>query len=239
VQIYVDDSAVTLFSDDIAPGDLYQRLWNCVIQRHKPILNDTVLQKYCKEHLSSYDKERFLVTGITKKRVPGHSVRAGGMLAILVATVFAIIAGATTDNSEIAIVYAVIGTVIFFAALLLAGIGAIRRNKDQTFSGGIVISPAGLALRNKTLKGEMKWRELLKVELAPSKEKPVGLRLKLAGVTILLLEEYQVPLWYLYRQINFAMLNPEIESTTGSMFVDTQATAKSADISNPYMPPPR
>ncbi len=239
VQILLDDSRLTVVSEDISPGELYRRLWNILISEHIPILNDSVIEKYYKEQLAAYSDDQILAAGLASKLDQGYSVRSGGMLALLVATIFAFIAASTTDNSVVAIVFAVIGSIILVAGLVLAVIGSYRRKKDELLNGGIVISRFGLALRNRQLKGEMKWRELLKVELAPSPARPLGLRLKLAGVTIVLAEEYQLPLWYLYRQINVAMLNPVSEPTNGPMFVDTQAIAKPIDHSNPYMPPPQ
>lgn len=83
----------------------------------------------------------------------------------------------------------------------------------------------------------MKWSELHGVELKPNGRKAKILRLKLDGVNIDLVEEYQLPLWCLHQKTELFRSKYATSPTIIEPGVSSPKIEQRRKDNNPYRPP--
>ena len=113
-----------------------------------------------------------------------------------------------------------------------------RSGKTKRSGGGLVISPQGIALSMPQLKGEMKWKELQKIELVGGGQSPVCIRLSIAGASIVLPEEFELPLWYLYERFQAARLE-QADEVDSELVAPIDIPEDDENLHNPFRPPQR
>lgn len=214
---------------------LYRQICQNMVDRISPALSPA-LHSVRESELLNYPPELVIAAGTVRAaRSPASSGRL--FLTILVLLGSAIAGGMAAENPLFSIVAGVTLAVMLVAIGLFRMTGVIRRRFFRGYSGGLVISPSKLAAQLQGLQGELKWGELKSLELKPSTKRPGNIRLHLDGVSIDLPDQYQLPLWYLYRQMsNFAgKYGREISRPLRNEFAETAEPA--IEDGNPFRPP--
>lgn len=215
--------------------DFYNRAWNQIFSNHVPIL-DNLLAKVLAIELQRHPSESVLASGSIDF---GRGVKTPSRVyfAMLLLIICTIAGGAFSQQPTFSIAIAILLIFVLLAIGLLNLLDRIRKRKSQVGIAGLVISPSRFVLQSKTLSGEMKWSELKGVELKPNVRRPKLLRLKLEGVDVNLLEEYQLPLWYLYKQIQLFRSKYATSPVIADTFVPAPKAAPPIGDNNPYRPP--
>lgn len=92
----------------------------------------------------------------------------------------------------------VFAIIFLFSGLSRQNAGPHRKIKKWK-DAGVVISPAGLAMTQGVLQGEMKWAEVLDVQF--QKKLRDGILIKVAGAQFQIFDNYDRPIFFIYRQI--------------------------------------
>ncbi len=96
-------------------------------------------------------------------------------------------------------VFIILFAILFlFRGLSRQNAGSQRKIKKWK-NAGVVISPAGLAMTQGVLQGEMKWAEVLDVQF--QKRLRDGIIIKVAGAQFQIFDNYDRPIFFIYRQI--------------------------------------
>ncbi len=190
---------------------------------------DSLLSKYGPNHV---------VASVETGQQPGRmSIRGRVVFAVFVVASAGAVGAWVPGASGAAAVIATVGFVVAAVLFVLQ----IREHAQFRQSGnsehGIVISPDGLALRTKDLAGEMGWHELIALELLPSEHKPTKMRIRLAGVDILLQEQFALPIWYLKRKCVRAMQEAQQAGSQSQVAAALRSQRVPNTSSNPYAPP--
>lgn len=238
---YDKKSAVRLRCD--APtnnASFYAALWNFVLSGYQPRL-ESVLAEALKSAQQKYDATELVAAGNLATFRPGEvQIRPRVVFGFLAFFVSALIGASLANQPGVAIGFATFSGIVTVALTIGAIAQAVKR-KNQSLPGGILLTPQQLALQIKDLKGTLKWSELLEISLLPSNLKPVKLRLRVAGVDIVLLDQFQLPLWFLYRHA--AKMRDEYKLKFESTLPSSQSHTDVKDIEvekedfNPYRPP--
>jgi hypothetical protein len=213
----------------------YQNAWHKIISNHVPNI-DTTLAKVFAEDAQEYPSDSVFATGpIGRVSWAKPSVR--GYLSILILIVGIVGGAAASSKPPFFIGIAMVLIIVLLAMGLLTWLGRFRKERSKTGKAGLVISPSRFVLQSNTLIGEMTWSELKGVELKPSGRLPSTLRLKLDGVDINLIDEYQLPLWYLYQKIELFRSKYGTSSRIVKPTVSSPQVTQPEKDDNPYSPP--
>lgn len=215
--------------------DFYQHAWSKIISNHLPTL-DTLLAQVFATEVQKHSSDSVVATGsigLVRRAKPPLRVYLA-MMALIVC----IIGGAIfSSKPPIFIGIAMVLVLVMLAMGLLSFLERFRKESKHIGKAGLVISPSRFVLQSTTLSGEMKWSELHGVELKPNGRKPRILRLKLDGVNIDLVEEYQLPLWYLHQKIELFRTKYATSPTIVEPGVSSPKIEQPRKDNNPYRPP--
>jgi hypothetical protein len=215
--------------------DFYQRAWNQIFSNLEPRLDD-LLAKILSAELQKHPTDSVFASGPVDM-VRGVKAPLRVYFAMLLVTVGSFAGAVFSQNPTFSIIIAVTLIILLFAIGLLSFIALFRKGKSHVGYAGLVISPSRFVLQSKALSGEMKWSELKGVELKPNVRKPKVLRLKLEGVDVNLLEQYQLPLWYLYQKIQLFRSKYATSPIVADRAVPSPKVMPTVVDSNPYRPP--
>ena len=215
--------------------DFYNRAWNQIFSNHVPTL-DNLLAKVLAIELQRHPPDSVLAAG-SIDFAHGVTTPPRVYVAMLLLIICTIAGGAFSQQPTFSIVIAILLIFVLLAVGLLNLLDRVRKRKSRVGNAGLVISPSRFVLQSKALSGEMRWSELKGVELKPNGRKPKILRLKLDGVDVNLLEEYQLPLWYLYQKIQLFRSKYATSPVTADTYVPAPRVAPPIGDDNPYRPP--
>jgi hypothetical protein len=97
--------------------------------------------------------------------------------------------------------------IALFVALAKRSGGPNRKIKNWK-KAGLAISPAGLALKQGTMEGEIKWSEI--IDIAFQKSRNMGIKIKVAGAEFQIFDLYDRPIFVIYQQIMKYYANKDI-----------------------------
>jgi hypothetical protein len=136
-------------------------------------------------------------------RTPRHEVEGNQGKAIvhaMIATMIAwVVAAAALQQPGwiVAVVFLVLITLV--VQLVRGAFSSTAQGVKNWQESSLVISPAGLALAQGDLKGELRWRELRDVKLRGSSRKRIELRVE--GAQIYIMDFYESPISEIHQQI--------------------------------------
>ena len=103
------------------------------------------------------------------------------------------------------------------------------------------MSPDGLTLVSKKLKGALKWGEVNSIQLIPKPAKPTQLKFSVDGADIILNDNFQHPIWHLKRKAEEMRVISEKQVQPDSVVgrsVESESTPQNPiESGNPYQAP--
>ena len=223
------------FTDPAQKSHFYREAWLRIVANIEPKLDPLLMQVLATERQKHPTGE--VIAAGSQGSFVGVTVPARLFLATFLLTMSGFVGVMLVRIPTISVAVLVVGMIMLLAVGLLTLREKFRRSKSTSGNAGWVMSPTRFALRSKTLSGEMKWSELKAVELKPNSRKPKMLRLRLEGVDINLLEEYQLPLWYLYQNIESFRSKYSAIQVASDPAVSISKVTPPITSSNPYSPP--
>ncbi len=92
------------------------------------------------------------------------------------------------------------GLVLFVAIPIISVMLRLARKPPGLNEGGLVISPSGLTLDTKRVKGHLNWGDLHQQNVFLSEMFPIWIRLRLLGTRLLIRDDYELPLWCIFQR---------------------------------------
>ena len=218
-------------TDEMGGGQLYSQLWDIVLANPPVELkNANTLEHYSKQVEKYGEQDVIASSGGTASNVKAGNIKVEGkMLLGLLGIVIASIIGAVVfSDDSFAIVLSATCTILLIALSIAA-----LSSKPKKDGSELVMSPDGLMLVSKGLKGVLKWREVKAVSLIPVKAKPLQLKINVEGADIILSDNFQHPVWYLKRKTSEL---PRKQKQADVFNAEQVEPAPNTDP-NPYRPP--
>ncbi|MFO0944250.1 MAG: hypothetical protein U0930_26370 [Pirellulales bacterium] len=217
---------------------LYRGIWNILLANTSPQLSEP-LASTLRAASEKYGTERIIAAG-SKANYGRMKVRGRVVTGVFAFLLAAIIGACIGQGERVAIALAA------FSGLILTLISTVfvadrLRLGSLSHNGAIVLTPQHLSLQTKKLKGSLKWSDLKEVALTPSSNKPIRLRLRVAGADIILDDSFQLPLWLLFERVQWYQANYRLEPQQAKLVNQNQSGIEVPEVEEDYNPfrPPR
>lgn len=92
------------------------------------------------------------------------------------------------------------GAVLCGVIAITSVVARLARKPPEPNEGGIIVSPSGLTLDTKRVKGHLNWDDLNQQHIFLSELFPIQLRLRLLGTSLFIRDDYDLPVWYMLQQ---------------------------------------
>jgi hypothetical protein len=216
-------------------GKIYKSLWNVILSGHKAKLTPELSSVY-EKWLVKFGPEELVAAGTGTDNPSAVNLRGRVIIGFWVMFIGCFLGVIAVPQATAAPAIATISVIVAVTTTIIYLIDYSRRKRLRQVCG-ILLSPERLALQTKDLKGEMKWSELRELQLLPSSAKPQKLRLRMPGVDIVLLDQFQLPLWYLYERACFFRDNYRPTPQATIPIAPSLPQTELVEDFNPYRPP--
>lgn len=168
------------------------------------------LHEYLTAQESLYGNRIAIYVGETKQPEVKHwGLAKAVVFASLVCAVAAFAAYATGAGSDGSMIIGVVSAIVFIVGAIGTFLSYSRSQPRQIESAGLVVSPAGLAMVQGDLAGELRWEEIRSAKLSKGMVAVGGsqqvqgacIRLTVAGATIQIADIYHEPISHIYASI--------------------------------------